>query len=285
MNTDRTLRGYRAWFVIAYLVAVTGLSVTVTRPEFAALSLTGAVCAGCVFRGRKAAVFAIAFCLPAAVIAALVNPMVNHLGVTVLFYLFSNPVTAEAFYYGVAAGSVFAAVIMWFYAFRSVMTGENFAAAAGRAMPKTALTLRIALGCEPALRSDIREISDARAMLGEKRNLRHGLKTLDAAVGCALEDSVETAAQLRARGFGLRPRTDYGAAKGGTVFFTVAAVAFAVTAAARVFSGAYFYYPVFTMPYGAADIVSAVAFGALCFLPAATGAYGKLKWRLSKSKI
>lgn len=279
------MRTFRTGFTVLYLLIVAAVSVTVTRPEFAALSLAGALSAGCVLRGRKGAAFALKICLPALVLAALVNPLVNHLGVTVLFYLFDNPVTAEACVYGLAAGGMFAAVLMWFYALGSAVSGAEFAAMLGRALPKTALILNTAFGCEPKLRRDVAAIAEARALLGEKKTVRGGLKVLDTAVGCALEDAADTAVQMRARGFGLRPRTRYGAKKGGTVFFIAAAACLAAVVAARIAAAPYWYYPVYTMPYAAADIAAAVAFGVLCFLPAAAGLTEALRWRLSRSRI
>lgn len=279
------MRTFRTGFTVLYLLIVAAASVTVTRPEFAAVSLAGSLSAGLVLRGKKGAAFALTLCLPAFILTALVNPLVNHLGVTVLFYLFDNPVTAEACVYGLAAGGMFAAVLMWFYALGPLVSGADFAAMLGRALPKTALTLNTAFGCEPKLRRDMAAIAEARALLGEKKTVRGGLKVLDTAVGCALEDAAETAVQMRARGFGLRPRTRYGAKKGGTAFFIAAAACLAAVVAARLAAAPYWYYPVYTMPYAAADIAAAVAFGVLCFLPAAAGLTEALRWRLSRSRI
>lgn len=279
------MRTFRTGFAVLYLLIVAAASVTVTRPEFAAVSLAGSLSAGLVLRGKKGAAFALTLCLPAFILTALVNPLVNHLGVTVLFYLFDNPVTAEACVYGLAAGGMFAAVLMWFYALGPLVSGADFAAMLGRALPKTALTLNTAFGCEPKLKRDVAAIAEARALLGEKKTVRGGLKVLDTAVGCALEDAAETAVQMRARGFGLRPRTRYGAKKGGTAFFIAAAACLAAVVAARIAAAPYWYYPVYTMPYAAADIAAAVAFGVLCFLPAAAGLTEALRWRLSRSRI
>lgn len=268
-----------------YLLAAVGFSVTVTRPEFVALSFAGAFAAAVANKGRKAVGFTAKLCLPVAGVAALVNPLFNHLGVTIWFYLGNNPVTAEAFVYGCAAGGMLAAVLLWFYALGGVLTGEGFTALIGKVLPKTALTLSVALGCEPKIRGDVAAIAEARALLGEKKTLRHGLKTLDTALGCALEDSVQTAAQMRARGFGLKPRKRYKPRTGGTAFCIVALLLTGACLAGRIAADPYFYYPVYTVPYAPADIVSAVSFGLLCFLPAAFGLISEWKWRCLKSKI
>lgn len=295
------MKGYRTGFILLYLFAVVGVTVCVSRPDFCVLSLVGALAADALMNGRAAARFALKFGLPVALITAAVNPLVNHLGVTVLFYLGNNPVTAEAMYYGLAMGASFAAVLVWFHALGRALTGEGFVALVGKVLPKTSLTLSIALGCEPQLKRDIRAISEARAALGEQRDavagrgksyirntyrsVRHGLKTLDTAVGCALEDSVETAVAMRARGYGLRPRARYKPDAGGTVFFMLTVAFLAACVTGRCLAPAYSYYPVYVLPYTLADILSVAAFGALCLLAAAVRIVEEIKWRLLRSNI
>ena len=54
--------------------------------------------------------------LPGLLIVALLNPMFNHYGVTMLYYVKSsgNWITLEALVYGVVLGAVMFVVIQWF---------------------------------------------------------------------------------------------------------------------------------------------------------------------------
>ena len=62
--------------------------------------------------------------LPGLLIVALLNPMFNHYGVTMLYYVESsgNWITLEALVYGVVLGAVMFVVIQWFSCYNQVMT-------------------------------------------------------------------------------------------------------------------------------------------------------------------
>ncbi|MBR2626880.1 MAG: energy-coupling factor transporter transmembrane protein EcfT, partial [Peptococcaceae bacterium] len=65
--------------------------------------------------------------LPVILMAAVLNPMFNHKGATVLTYLPSgNPLTLESLLYGLAAAVMLAAVILWFSCYTVVMTSDKF---------------------------------------------------------------------------------------------------------------------------------------------------------------
>ena len=76
---------------------------------------------------------------------AALNALLNHAGVTMLFYLPNgNPVTREALCYGAAAAAMFAAVILWFQCCNVVMTAEKYLYVFGSALPGVSLLLSMA---------------------------------------------------------------------------------------------------------------------------------------------
>ena len=82
-------------------------------PLITVCALLGGI-ANCLFgpgRKRRAphALFASVF-----VITLLINPVISHNGVTVLFFVNDNPVTAEALVYGSAVGAMIVSVMYWF---------------------------------------------------------------------------------------------------------------------------------------------------------------------------
>ena len=65
--------------------------------------------------------------LPAILLTALINPIFNHEGVTILGYLPSgNPVTQESVIYGICAALMIVSVICHFSCYNEVMTSDKF---------------------------------------------------------------------------------------------------------------------------------------------------------------
>lgn len=78
-------------------------------------------------------------------LVAVTNPLFSHNGVTPLFYLNGNPVTLEAFVYGAAIAVMVVGVMLWCRCYSAVMTSDKFLYLFGRAIPKLALVLSMAL--------------------------------------------------------------------------------------------------------------------------------------------
>ena len=110
-----------------YFAAVLLLTMLVLHPVFLALSLLGALGYCAVLRGWRSLGRTLGWLVPFLVLMAALNALLNHAGVTMLFYLPNgNPVTREALCYGAAAAAMFAAVILWFQCCNVVMTAEKY---------------------------------------------------------------------------------------------------------------------------------------------------------------
>ena len=93
-----------------YFAAVLLLTMLVLHPVFLALSLLGALGYCAVLRGWRSLGRTLGWLVPFLVLMAALNALLNHAGVTMLFYLPNgNPVTREALCYGAAAAAMFAA--------------------------------------------------------------------------------------------------------------------------------------------------------------------------------
>src|SRR5690606_15261610 len=106
--------------------------------------------------------------LPMLLFMAALNPLFNHQGVTILFYLerSGNPVTLESILYGISSAIMFVTVIMWFSCYNKVMTSDKFIYLFGRIMPKLSLLLSMTLRFVPRYIEKIREISYAQKCVG-----------------------------------------------------------------------------------------------------------------------
>ena len=85
-----------------------------THPACLMISLCGAAACLIAQRGWRGAAGTLWYVLPVVLLATAVNPAFSHRGATVLAYLPSgNPLTLESIAYGVGAGAMLAAVLLF----------------------------------------------------------------------------------------------------------------------------------------------------------------------------
>ena len=154
-----------------YFAAVLLLTMLVLHPVFLALSLLGALGYCAVLRGWRSLGRTLGWLVPFLVLMAALNALLNHAGVTMLFYLPNgNPVTREALCYGAAAAAMFAAVILWFQCCNVVMTAEKYLYVFGSALPGVSLLLSMALRFVPKFSAHICSVRAAQARSEERRS-------------------------------------------------------------------------------------------------------------------
>jgi len=167
--------------------------------------------------GKKALKFALMFLLPMLILAAVFNPAFSHQGVTILAYLPNgNPLTLESIVYGIAAAFMLITVVSWFSCYNIVMTSDKFVYLFGRIIPALSLILSMALRFVPRFQAQIKVIANAQRCLCRDiskgkllKRARHGIKILSIMITWALENAVETADSMKARGYGLPGRTAF----------------------------------------------------------------------------
>lgn len=187
------------------------------HPIFLIISLTSAFIYSVVLKGRRALKFNILYMLPLMLITALINPAFNHEGVTILFYLKGgNPITLESIVYGIVAATMFISVIVWFSCYNEIMTSDKFIYLWGRIIPSLSLIFSMVLRFVPKYKAQIKVISNAQKSIGRDvtkgniiRRARNGIKILSIMVTWALENAIETADSMKARGYGLKGRTSF----------------------------------------------------------------------------
>ena len=131
-----TFSRYHPLVNFLFFTLVLVYSMVLMHPVCLAVSLTGAIWYAVVLNGPKAVRFSLKVTLPVLLLAAVVNPAFNHAGVTILCYLpTGNPLTLESILYGLAAGAMLCAVLMWFMCYNAVMTSDKFVYLFGRVIP------------------------------------------------------------------------------------------------------------------------------------------------------
>ncbi len=200
-----------------YFAAVIVFAMLFMHPVCLGISLVCGFAYALMLGGRKTLRFVLSFVLPAVVVMALINPLFNHAGVTILTYLPSgNPLTLESVLYGVAAAGMLASVLLWFSCYNHIMTDDKFIYLFGKAIPSLSLVFSMVLRFVPRFTAQLKVISAAWRGIGRgtssgsvMHRIRNGLKLLSVMVSWSLEDAVETADSMRGRGYGLPGRTAF----------------------------------------------------------------------------
>ena len=187
------------------------------HPACLLLSLAAALRYAVCLNGRRAVRRSLRYLLPAALLAALINPAFNHQGATILTYLPSgNPLTLESIAYGLAAAALLSAVVTWFSCYTAVMTSDKFVYLFGRVIPALSLVLSMALRFVPRFQVQARAVSQAQRCVGRDvsdgsllQRLRNGETILSILLTWCLENALETADSMKSRGYGLPGRTAF----------------------------------------------------------------------------
>ena len=202
---------------LLYFGAVIACTMFFLHPVSLCISLAGAFLYAACLKGRRALLRSCGFLLPMALLAAVVNPMFSHEGVTVLAYLPSgNPLTLESTAYGAAAAVMLAAMLLWFSCLSEVLTSDKLIFLFGRVFPALSLLLSMTLRFVPQFLRQFRTVAGAQWGLGRdisKGNLLRRMQTaatiLSIVVTWTLESSIETADSMKSRGYGLPGRTGF----------------------------------------------------------------------------
>ena len=294
LKTESGLSLYHPFVSFGYFVAVIAGTLLFIHPYFVLISLGCALLSAAMINGKKMFLASLGFGIPMFIFIALANPLFNHRGATILFYLFDNPVTKEAIIYGiVSAGMMFAAVI-WFTCYNTVVTSDKFIYIFGRVLPSVALIISMTLSLIPRLMAQIKVIADTQRSIGLDwksgslmHRIRAGARILSILVSWALEDAVITADSMRARGYGQHKRSTFSIFRFGKrdgIMLSIIVLLFAAEVAAYITgAGTMEFYPAIVAPKTEfIDILFYIAYAALGIIPAAIQMKEELKWKQLK---
>lgn len=151
-----------------------------------------------------------------AILTAVLNPLFNHRGRTVLTRLpGGNVLTLEAVFYGLYAAMILISVLTWFACFNAVFDTDKQLYVFGKLSPALSMTISMALHFVPEFISrarDIRKLNkslyadSARGIIGK---IRRAMVNFGALLSWALESSVKKAESMKARAYGSGKRSMY----------------------------------------------------------------------------
>lgn len=280
-----------------YFLAVIAFSMFFMHPVFLGISLVCSMIYSIYLNGGKAVRFNLLYMLPTLLFFAVMNPVFNHAGATILVYVNDNPITLESILYGFASATMFISVIIWFSCYNAVMTSDKFIYLFGRVIPAMSLILSMVLRLVPKFKAQIHVISNAQKCVGRDvsngnvfQKARNGMKIISILTTWALENAIETADSMKSRGYGLKGRTSFSNFRFDTRDRTTLAIlsvliAFLLFGALAGENNIVYFPAVWIKPVSLLSVLIYFAYGALCLLPMAFNLWEDIKWARLKSKI
>lgn len=202
---------------LLYLMLMLGFTMFLQQPVCLGISILSAMLYGGYLCGKRMLRFFVCYLLPTSIMILLVNPLVNHRGITILGHFPNgNPFTLESILYGMVAAAILAGTIQWFFCLHQIMTTDKLVYLFGRMFPSLSLVIAMTLRFVPRYQRQFKAVSEAQRQLGRGRTekkwilkMRNGIRILSIMLTWAMEHAVETAASMKCRGYGLPGRTAY----------------------------------------------------------------------------
>lgn len=210
-------KNYHPVVSFVYFAAVIGFSMFFLHPFCILISLTLSLVLLGVLKGAEEILKSLVWIFAVMVVGAVSNSLFNHQGVTVIAYLPSgNPLTLESIIYGMAAGCMIGYIVCWFSCLNVIFTSEKVMYLFGRILPTFALIFSMTLRLTERFKRQLGDVSAVQKGIGPKtsesskiRKLKSAMTVFSVVISGMMEDSLETANSMRARGYGLKGRTAF----------------------------------------------------------------------------
>ena len=275
---------------LAYFIAVITAAMLFMQPVYIAAGLMSAAVSGVIYCGVRPTLKTLLFALPVFLLIALFNPLVSHGGVTPLFFIGGSAFTLEALLYGVCSGGMLLLVFLWFCSYNRIVTPEKFLYLFSKSSPAAAMLVTMTQRMIELFRRRAGLITAAqKTMLCDishgsiKTRFTSGVRVTSILLGWSMEDGLDTALSMKARGYGATKRTSFSIYRfrlaDAAALFTIA-LCLIVCVAGYCLSARFRFYPAITMP--APSIFSAAsiaAYLALALLPVFAEITEALRWR------
>ncbi len=291
-------KNYHPVVNLVYFIFTIGFSCFLMHPVCLTISLLSAFVYSVIIKGVKSARSTLSYILPMLIFMTIVNPLFNHRGITIIGYMPSgNPITLESVTYGLAAAIMIVSVICHFSCFNEIMTSDKLVYLFGRIFPSLSLIFSMTLRFVPRFSAELKSISNTQKTMGRNitqgsipNRVKSGLSILSIMTTKALENSIETADSMKARGFGLRGRTAFSifAFTKRDIFALIWIVFHALYIFTAIVKGQIdaFYFPAIEWAEPSLYNLSVfISYLLLCTYPIIIELWEVIRWRFIKSKI
>ena len=231
-----------------------------------------------------------------ALVIIILNPLLNHNGVTVLFVMNNNPVTLEAFFYGIGLAAMLIGIMIWFRSFTEIMTSDKILYVFGKVSPKFAFILSMTLRYIPLFGRQITKTRQSQQAMGLYKedsipdSLKGGMRIFSVMVTWALENGIITADSMTARGYGVGRRSRFAIfsfrKNDGILLGVMLALTAVVVAGIAMDRIGFQWYPYFRSPgITPLGICSYICYGILAIMPVVIDLVEGIRWKSLQSKI
>lgn len=279
-----------------YYVTIMVITMFLVNPIILTLSLLGAITYYRCLCNRKRWYSDLCYYSFLFLLVSITNPLFVHNGVTILFFMNDNPITLEAIQYGAVIGCMIVAVMYWGKCYQFVMTTDKFLYLFSKGIPQLAIVLAMSIRFIPLINRHKVEVSKVQKTMGLYASdsifdrIGSGLRLFDSILMWGLENSIDTADSMQARGYGKGRRTNYSifSIRRSDIIGSILLITIVVVTGIGYQKGDFLceYYPTMQMKdweIGMLWEYSFIAF--LTFLPTIITIKEKVKWKYLKSKI
>ena len=294
MNKD-AFSGFHPAVNLAFFVAALGMTMFIQQPVYLLISFVS----GCAYllylQGKKGMLLQVGYLVPILIMMAIMNPMFNHEGVTVLWYLPNdNPITLEAICFGLASAVMMGASIVWFNCCNTVFTSDKIIYLFGRVIPALSLMISMTLRFVPRFKNFLQSVLRTQRAMHKPENtkekLQQALAAFSATVSWAMEQSIISADSMKSRGYGLFGRTAFSIfvfeKRDGAVLMALFLLCMGAAVPNLVGLMGWTYYPSMTGNLlGPIQIMAYFCYGGMCNLPLIIDLMEDRKWNALRSII
>ena len=229
-------------------------------------------------------------------VMAVINPIFNHRGETVLFVVNDNPVTFEAFFYGLYSAFMIVTVLCLIRSFTKIMTSDRLLYLFGTFSPKLALILSMSLRYIPLYGKTAAATARTQKALGLDLDdsipgrIRGGTRVFSVMVTWALENGIITADSMTARGYGIKRRTFFSIFRfrrhDAALIVSSLILGAAVIVSAATKTIGFTYYPkISSGGTGLLTVATYIVYTLMVMIPILIEAEVRIKWKYLRSKI
>lgn len=287
---------YHPFVLLIYFLSVLLVAMFISNPVLQTEALAGGILFCTVIHRKRENIGNLGFYIPLFLMIAITNPLFSHNGVTPLFFINGNPVTLEAFVYGISIAVMLIGVILWCKCYSGIMTSDKFLYLFGKAIPKLSLVLSMALRFIPMFKRQMHRVNRAQKAMGLYSSksftdkIRSHMRVFMAMISWSLENSIETSASMKARGYGLKGRTSFSLFhfySGDAVLLATCVLMLGITVSGVAMNETVFYYypRISGLNLSVYAVTVYTAFGILSFIPFITEVKEALVWKYYISKI
>ena len=287
--------GFHPGVNLAFFAAALCLTMFIQQPVYLLISFIS----GCAYlfylQGEKGFFRQVGYLVPVLMMMAIMNPMFNHEGVTILMFLPNdNPVTLEAICFGLASAVMMGASIVWFNCCNTVFTSDKIIYLFGRVIPALSLLISMTLRFVPRFKNFLQSVMRTQQAMHKPENtkekLRQALSAFSATVSWAMEQSIVSADSMKSRGYGAQGRTAFSIyifeKRDGIALALLAVLCVGAALPHLVGLMAWTYYPSLSgQLFGPGQIMAYLSYGGMCNLPLIIDLMEDRKWNALRSKI